>query len=197
MSKLMYSHSTYSGKSTINGSFSPAAAYEEENHTLFAVDDNGDAIRVGTARIYKVFCSLAESLDITLRNLFDSTQDFYDIFHELCTSEWSDEGLHFESWDEALVTLPVIILDRLQIESSYRGKGLGSQFISHLKETTSYRGEAILALNAQPFEIEASKVHSDECLTRERERERLIRLYTALGFRQVSENSSVMYVLSS
>lgn len=197
MSKFKYSYSTYSGRSTLNSLTCPTDLYEKEEHTLFAANSIGEQVRVGTARIYKVFCSLAESHGITLDSLFDSTQDFRDIFYELCASECDDDSFPFESWDEALATFPVIVLDRLQIESRYRGNGLASQFLAHLIATVPFRGEAIIALNAQPFEIQNSDTQTISDSRREQERQRLIRLYSALGFKRINETSSVMYLLAS
>lgn len=146
---------SWSSESCVADSGEPDDFIYETSGDLFNVDENDERDFVGRFRLYYVDVERAVNEGMSVFDVLDihsHTVEYYGAIFGSNAPGFSDRLMKLLKYDVLYSNL--LILDRLEIRSKYRGNGLGLSIIRQMARRFS-AGAAVIAIKPFPLQFEA------------------------------------------
>jgi hypothetical protein len=138
---------------------------------------------IGAGRLFRINADLAYDNDESIHLICDymqNTMDCADALYDYDTEGFSEKV--DQLFDHIPRTSNVLLIDRMEIEQAHRGRMIG--LIVMLKLIRRYgKGCSLVAIKPFPLQYDGKVAGQEEAL--ERDREKLVRYYSRLGFQRI------------
>lgn len=184
---------------------SPECLVYEYDGEIFA-DYEGERVLIGKCRAMYLDVARTMAEGFSLQEVTDAHSStlvnyYCNVFSEDVASTVFSEELN-DLFDGNIFDLNLLILDRIELLSEYRGKGIGLSVVRYMMARFS-QGAGIIALNAFPLQFEGGRRNTEDDKwyknlqldtlpkAKKKAQTKLVNLYRKLGF-QVLPKSNLM-----